>query len=657
LFALAFVAQYLIDQRAALALPLALVAALGFGWATRALPLPGGSVEAGAPWAASAVRWRVLGSGVLLAGCGAALLGPNTFALLGTAAWVAGIACCLVACWDGAPVGQRLGRWARQLRRSGSLSVGWHALVLAAIIAFAAWLRFYRLADLPAEPAPDIPLKLMIVRGILDGERPIFSTVYPGRETGFFYLVALYAAAFGADQYALKLVSALLSLATVLLVYLAGMRCVGRGAGLWAAALVALAPWHIIISRIGYRGVLVPLLVALLLVALVQALTRNTRRDWLLVGLVVGLGCYSYTAFQATIPALLLIWLGGLPERFSASRAQPGWARCWSLLGPGWLLAALVAILCILPLARFALADWNSFFFRAGTRVTGREAPLPDDLLGTLAANIGASLGMFNLRGDGAAILNVPGRRTLGFVSGALFLLGVGVLATRLRERRFALLAVFLVVMQLPSALALAFPNEVPAALRASGALVPAYLLAALPLPLLAAAIASGWRGHLLLGSAQTLRVPLRAVGYGILTLVAVLLLAAEARATYRTYFVEYAAAQPYANYSLNRAIAAAIDDYGGEGQVMLRVWPFWSDENAIRATLRRYPPERYREVYAEQFTAELLKQTPPPAMFILHPDDRASQELLRATYARGALVARRDNTGRIAFYTFYAAP
>src|SRR5205085_8492815 len=102
-----------------------------------------------------------------------------------------------------------------------------------------------------------------------------------------------------------------------------------------------------------------------------------------------------------------------------------------------------------------------------------------------LLANTGRSLAMFNLRGDVQSILNVPFRRQLGLGSGALFLCGLGVAAARWRRRRFALLLLLLFVMQVPSILALANPIEVPAALRAGGALIPASLLIALPLPLL----------------------------------------------------------------------------------------------------------------------------------------------------------------------------
>jgi 4-amino-4-deoxy-L-arabinose transferase-like glycosyltransferase len=652
---LALLAQGRLDAGATeTGLALGLLAAAGSGWLSRGLcraPALHTDLEPRS-WRPA---WLLAGS--LLALASSPLLGPSELTQAGTTLWLLGLGLALVGLWDGPPPWARSGRQLANAWRGGPVAMPWAWLALASIVLLAACYRLYELADLPGEQGPDIPLKIDIVAGMLGGQRPIFSTIFPGRETLFFYLVAIYAAFFGNDQFALKLVSVLCSLLTIPLAYRLAARWFGAATGLWAAAFLALAPWHIIISRIGYRGVLVPLFVALTLLLLDRALYRGARRDFAVLGLVVGLGFYTYTAYQAVPLALALIWAGRAALLVAESGGQPWPERLWAAAQPRWLWAALVAALTLIPLARFAGADWQSFFLRAGSRVTGVEAPLPADLGAALATNMRNSLGMFNVRGDVAFILNVPNKRTLGFVSGALFLLGLGVMAARIRRRPFALIAVFLVVMQLPSALALAFPNEVPAALRASGALVPAYLLVALPLPLLFAAVRAGWRGRLVLGlraDKPPLRLPLRAVGLAAMGLVAGALVLGEARESWRTYFTEYRLAQPFENYPLTRMVARAADDYAGEGPVVLKIWPYWTDGNAIRAQLERLPLEQYSEAYPEQFTPALLASLGPRALFILHPDDDEGLALLRASYPRGALVTRRDFRGQPAFQTFY---
>ncbi|HYD48434.1 MAG TPA: hypothetical protein VEB21_08810 [Terriglobales bacterium] len=143
------------------------------------------------------------------------------------------------------------------------------------------------------------------------------------------------------------------------------------------------------------------------------------------------------------------------------------------------------------------------------------------------------SLGGFHVRGDSQAILNVPFRRQLGFAGGALFLCGLGIAVGHWRQRRSALLLVFLFVMQVPSILALANPIEVPAALRASGCLIPACLLIGLPLPLLWRALAAQP------GSA------LARCGRAAVMLLAAVLLVGEAGESWQRYFVVAPSAVP----------------------------------------------------------------------------------------------------------------
>ena len=69
-------------------------------------------------------------------------------------------------------------------------------------------------------------------------------------------------------------------------------------------------------------------------------------------------------------------------------------------------------------------------------------------------------------------------------VSAAFMLLGLAAwlaLIVKTREPALAFVPIYLVAMLLPTALALSFPIEVPSFIRASGAIPPAYLIAALP--------------------------------------------------------------------------------------------------------------------------------------------------------------------------------
>ncbi|HYD47187.1 MAG TPA: glycosyltransferase family 39 protein [Terriglobales bacterium] len=600
-------AQWCFDHRAigpGLALATATVAVAAF--ATRGVMLVEPALAVVESPSLTARRWGALLTGIALAALGVAGMEPNAFTLVGTLAWLAGLALCLLALVDHPP-----GAPPRPADASAPLAVA----VLAAIVAAGAVFRFYLLTDLPAEAGCDIPLKLEIVRGMLSGERPIYSPVYPGREVGFFYATALYGAVFGADQPALKVVSALISVATIAALYGLGARWFGRVIGLAAAAALALSTWHVTLSRIGYRGVLTPLMVVAALAALDRALARGARRDWTLVGAIVGACVYTYTAALAI--GLAVVGVGFATFGRRDRRA-------------GWATALLVTIVVALPMTRPLAADFDLVSGRARDRIAERVDYVVSE---RLRENTVRSLGGFNVGGDSQAILNVPFRRQLGFASGALFLCGLGIAAGHWRQRRSALLLVFLFVMQVPSILALANPIEVPAALRASGCLIPVCLLIGLPLPLL-------WRAL----RAQPESGLARAGGAAVLLLAAVLLVG-ETGASWQRYFVDYPGVLRWHNYPLSRTIAAAMDAYAGQGEVYLANPPSWLDGKALRAQLQRLPLSELHELGPVEFDAAVAAAS-PPFLAVLRGDETERTAALRARFPAARAVTHTNVVG-----------
>ena len=88
-------------------------------------------------------------------------------------------------------------------------------MALLAVTLLAGFFRFYRLNDLPAERGLDPPYIYLGTEAILQGDRPIFVTLYPGQESGFFYLAAALSQVFGLSFLTLKLTSAVLGTLTV----------------------------------------------------------------------------------------------------------------------------------------------------------------------------------------------------------------------------------------------------------------------------------------------------------------------------------------------------------------------------------------------------------------------------------------------------------
>lgn len=653
--ALAVLAQRDLDRRENLTLAFGAygLAALGFGFLSRHLCLErGDEIETGTP-----APWRPfpLLVGLVLGFLSFPFFAENRFTPLGMLLWLGSLGLSLWTLWDHAPDEMGLRARLRALLGRRGITLSWEKLALLAIMAAGAFLRFYQLDLIPREMGVDLPHIYNNTRHILRGEYLIFFPSHPGREGLFFYLIALYARFFGLSHFAIKATGALIGLLTIPALYLLAREIFDREVALYAASLLAVGKWPVILSRTGYRATTMPLFVILVLYFLARALTTRRPLHFGLAGLCLGLGLYTYSAFLLMPLAVLLgSVIYALVERGKWVRAN----------GVGILLMFLLAALAFVPLARYAYENPDSYLLRVSTRITGREVPLPQDTVVVFLNNLRRGLLMFNYVGDGMFYINVPFQRQLGFFSGLFFVLGTAYALFRWRKGANVLLLVFLVAMLLPSALSLAFPGEVPNAVRAVGVIGPAFLLVALPLPLIRRVLAQALSGAERRGIFAVLRISpasqwekrwsLHLLGHYLFAALMVSVLIWEGYSTYQTYFYDYVYYQPDHNYSISLEMARAIDDFAGDGPAYIKVWPFWYDGNAVRAQLR---------VQSQDWAGEIAQLTPskPPlanlwgkAMFLLHPKDRESLRTLRQFFPRGVAVERRDREGKVTLITFY---
>lgn len=144
----------------------------------------------------------------------------------------------------------------------------------------------------------------------------------------------------GLTEAAARLPAALAGIATIATTWLCGRALFGAWAGLVAAALVAISPWHILPSRTGAEWVLLPLLGSLGVWLLVRG--RRHGPSLLLAGLVLGVGLYSYAFARLLMPLLLA---GFVMISWGAVRAQWRWA----------VAGAAVFLPLALPIVQFSM--------------------------------------------------------------------------------------------------------------------------------------------------------------------------------------------------------------------------------------------------------------------------------------------------------------
>jgi len=559
----------------------------------------------------------------LLLACLALLWGAITFATAGgnrfrwytVAAWAGACGGWVVAFAERAHAPSASRRW---LGPDGVLlSVKWRHLALLAILLLGAWLRFYRLDDLPGEITIDHPHKLPDIHELLEGHYRIFFPRNTGRELLQFYYTAALVRLFGLPLsfQTLKLGAVLVSLAAVGATCALAAELFGPRAGLFAGAFLAIAKWDLGISRIGLRYPFASLALALTGLFLFRALRTGSRNDALWCGLSLGLGLYGYSSFRV-VPGLVVATVLAKALLDQEGVRQTGRRRFWANAALTLTLAALV----FLPLGRYMLDNPRIFWYRVLSRVSDLERQLPANPTSVFFTNVADSLLAFNWQGDIGWVYLVQRLPFLDPLSGALFILGVGANVwwlLRYRDWRGACLLLGLPVLLLPSSLSLAFPIENPSANRSS---------VAIPLVFTLVGLAPG----LLLGAARRTgsRLAWTAVVLGL-----ILLLGAAGYLNYRSYFMDYAV--QYDTYAWNASeLAQVMKSFaatcGGLDQAYIAPWPFFLDREAVAFELMNWGwYNLLNDLTGLPEQAALLGNK----LYLVHLSDQESLARLRETY------------------------
>jgi len=347
-----------------------------------------------------------------------------------------------------------------------------------AVLLLATALRLFACGHVPPGLYHDEAYNGLDALDVLEGRLSFYFAANNGREPLFIYLIALTVGLLGRSPLALRLASFPIGLLTVAATAAMGRALFSRRVGLLAAAVLAVTLWHVHLSRVGFRAVLLPLFTALFVWLAARGARTGRRGYWIAAGALYGLSFYSYSASRFT-PVALLAW-GGVV--LWADRRALAAYRTSLITDGGWRIAVaflLPAALVVAPLALYALAYPDVVLGRPGQVSITNPTINGGDFWGTLLHHTIRTLGMFFVKGDRIWRHNVPWRPVFDPLLGAAFLLGVGAALRRARrEPAAAFVLVWTAVMLLPTLLA----EDAPHFLRAVGVLPTAALLPALGL-------------------------------------------------------------------------------------------------------------------------------------------------------------------------------
>ena len=240
------------------------------------------------------------------------------------------------------------------------------------------------------------------------------------------YLMIPFLALFGVQTWVIRLPQLVLALLALPAAFSVGRRLGGNRGGLCALAVLALCPWHVLLSRWALESNMAPNLLLLGLCFFLRG--REDGRFLPLSALCCGLALYAYSAIWPVMPLLLglMLWY-----------ARPK-ADLWLLLS-GLILAVLA-----LPLVGFLAVNYGLIGefslgpFSVPKLVQMRAGEIS---LARIPDNLRTMLRILLTQSDGLK-WNSPGRYGLFFPVALPFgLLGFGALLRRtvlaMREKRF----------------------------------------------------------------------------------------------------------------------------------------------------------------------------------------------------------------------------
>ncbi|MGI5976125.1 MAG: ArnT family glycosyltransferase [Candidatus Limivicinus sp.] len=168
---------------------------------------------------------------------------------------------------------------------------------------------------------------------------PIYLTAWgSGMNALESYLMMPFIALFGLKVWVIRLPQVIVGCLSIWVVYLLVRRTVNEKAGMLAMFMLAICPWHIIMSRWGLESNLAPGFLLFGLYFFVLGLEKP--RFLMLSALMYGLSLYAYSAFWPYIPFIILFEL-------IYSMAYKKIRFDWNLVFSGVILAVLAVPLLI----------------------------------------------------------------------------------------------------------------------------------------------------------------------------------------------------------------------------------------------------------------------------------------------------------------------
>ena len=312
------------------------------------------------------------------------------------------------------------------------LRANWREVALvAAVVAFGAFLRLYRIGEYPPPGGIAQDEGLTGASASLIAHDPAFRS-QPIHPISYYYIAGYAAVLFGDDVLTFRLVHVAAGVALLPAFYLLARALLGAWPALAMTFLLAVERWYVNASRLMYNWMHVSLFEVLAVLGLIMGLRTRKAAYFALAGWALSEGLKGYVTFRVVIIAvvLYLMWLA-IADR----RALKG-----NLLNLG--VFALTFGVFAAPYIANVIREPYWFFERhvviqnVVADAAGRGLTVP----GLLWQNALGTLSLLTQRGERWAVENLPNTPLLDPVTAALSMAGAGYALVRWRREGNVLL-------------------------------------------------------------------------------------------------------------------------------------------------------------------------------------------------------------------------
>ncbi len=315
------------------------------------------------------------------------------------------------------------------------------------IVIIAVFMRFYKISSIPSGCFFDEGLNgLWGVRILKYHVLPIY---LENRAALLFYLNAIMFKIAGINVTSLRMVSAVTGVGSVIVLFFLARNLFGSRIALIASFLLAITRWHVTFSRINFECNQHVLFSLLAIYLLLKAIKSERVLYFILLGIVSGIGIYTYTAFRATL-LLLFVYL-----IYEIIRDRGFLKRNFRKI----LVTGLIFLIICIPIINYA--RHNTFHFMWIMRqlsLMKQEYGLLENI-SLVVESLKKYVLMFNYAGDFIGRHNIPGYPMLSFFTSIFFICGILITIRNWRDSRYLLCLGWFMLMLIPGILSEYGPN------------------------------------------------------------------------------------------------------------------------------------------------------------------------------------------------------